>query len=941
VALTSGTRLGAYEVLAAIGAGGMGEVYRARDTTLNRDVALKVLPEAFILDPDRLARFKREAQVLASLNHPNIAAIYGFEGSNDGQALVLELVEGPTLADRLAHGPIPIDEALPIARQIAEALEAAHEQGIIHRDLKPANIKLKVRGAPSPRTEDDRFERRLSATDVADCTVKVLDFGLAKALEPVAVTGGDVTASPTITSPAHLRPGYGGQAMTQMGMILGTAAYMSPEQAKGRPADKRSDVWAFGGVLYEMLSGQRAFRGDDISDTLAAVLRQDIDWTALPASTPAPVRRLLARCLDRDVRRRLRDIGEARIVLDDPAALARGDAADMAALAPPQPLWRRAMPVVLVAIVTGALAGAAAWYLKPRPTLAVTRFAFTLPEGQAFSGAAGVRHLIAVSPDGAQVVYGAPARLYLRSMSQLDVKTIQGTEAYQAVTEPVFSPDGRSVAFFAFADQTIKRITLTGGPAVTICPADNPYGISWGPQGIVFGQGPKGIMRVSPSGGTAEVLVRVKDGEEADGPQLLPGGQHVLFSLATGGALDRWDKARVVVQSVTSGERKTLIDGGSDARYVPTGHIVYALGGRVFAVAFDVQRLEVKGEPVPMVEGVRRAAGSVTGAAHYSFSNTGSLVYISGPVSTSSALLDIALTDRKGGVERLELPPGPYLTPRVSPDGARIAFGTDDGKESIVWIYDRSGTTAKRRLTFGGNNRFPIWSADGTRVAFQSDRDSDLAIFWQPADGGAAERLTKPNQGESHAPESWSPKGDTLLFSVRKGPDESLSTLSVQDRKVTPFGDVRSSTLTGALFSPEGRWVAYTSSERGTTTIYVQPFPATGAKHQLFAKEGDSPHMALWSPSGKELFYDPRAGGFEAVAVTTQPTFAFGNPLAVPHPFQLGPASARRTYDMTPSGKFVGLIPAGQPEYFTPIAPQIQVVLNWFEELRARVPPAK
>jgi eukaryotic-like serine/threonine-protein kinase len=916
MALAAGARLGPYEILSALGAGGMGEVYRARDAKLNRDVALKVLPEIFALDPDRLARFKREAQVLASLNHPNIAAIYGFEESNPSpgsgqatvQALVLELVEGPTLADRLAHGPVPADEALPIARQIAEALEAAHEQGIIHRDLKPANIKLRPDG-----------------------TVKVLDFGLAKALEP-AVFGRDVTASPTITSPA----------MTEMGTILGTAAYMSPEQAKGRQADKRSDVWAFGAVLYEMLSGHRAFKGDGVSDTIAAVLRQDVDWATLPASTPAPVRRLMARCLDRDVRQRLRDIGEARIVLDDPYATAKGDPPSVPTLAPPQHVWRRAIPVALVAIVAGAFAGTAAWYFSRRsPTpLAVTRLSFALPEGQAFSGVAGLRHLIAMSPDGVHVVYGAPAPLYLRSMSQLDAKAIQGSDGYEVVTEPVFSPDGRSVAFFAAADQTLKKIAVGGGAAVTICPADNPFGMNWGPDGIVFGQGGKGILRVSPNGGVPEVLVRVKEGEEADGPQLLPGGQHVLFTLATGTAIDRWDKARVVVQSVASGERKTLIDGGSDARYAPTGHIVYALGGRVFAVAFDVQRLEVKSGPVPMVEGVRRAAGGVTGAAQFSFSSTGSLIYIPGPVSPSPALLDVALTDRSGGVERLKLPPGPYLMPRMSPDGKRIAFGTDDGKEAIVWIYDMSGTTARRRLTFGGNNRYPIWSSDSKRVVFQSDRDQDLAIFWQSADGGAAQRLTRPNQGESHAPESWSPKEDTLLFSVRKGSDESLSTLSLPDGKVTPFGDVHSSTLTGALLSPDGRWVAYTGGEQDTATIYVQPFPATGAKYQLLAKAGDNPHMVLWSRDGKELFYDPRAGGFEAVSVTTEPAFAFGNPVAVPQPFQLGPRSARRTYDMTPGGKFLGLIPTGQTEFLTPIAPVIQVVMNWFDELRARVPPS-
>ena len=439
--LAAGARLGPYEIVSALGAGGMGEVYRARDAKLNRDVALKVLPEVFALDPDRLARFKREAQVLASLNHPNIAAIYGFEDSSPSagsgqaavQALVLELVEGPTLADRIAQGPIPLDEALPIARQIAEALEAAHEQGIIHRDLKPANIKVRPDG-----------------------TVKVLDFGLAKALEPIAAPSADVTASPTITSPA----------MTRMGVILGTAAYMSPEQAKGRQADKRSDVWAFGAVLYEMLSGQRAFKGDDISDTLAAVLRQDIDWTALPASTPASVRRLIARCLDRDVRRRLRDIGEARIVLDDPAALAEGDAGGVPALAPPQPLWRRAIPVVLSVIVAGVLASAATVYLTPsQAPLVVTRFPFTLGEGQSLRSTG--RQAVAISPDGALMAYAALPRLYLRSMSELEARPIAEPASVGGfVTSPVFSPDSRSVAFWSSADQTLKKVAVGGGAAV-------------------------------------------------------------------------------------------------------------------------------------------------------------------------------------------------------------------------------------------------------------------------------------------------------------------------------------------------------------------------------------------------------------------------------------------------------------------------------------------
>ena len=500
--LQHGTRLGAYEVLAAIGAGGMGEVYRARDGRLNRDIALKVLPELFSLDPDRLARFKREAQVLASLNHPNIAGIYGFEESNGVQALVLELVDGPTLADRIALGPIPLDEALPLARQIAEGLEAAHEHGIIHRDLKPANIKVRPDG-----------------------TVKLLDFGLAKALDPVEISGGTATVSPTITSPA----------LTQMGVILGTAAYMSPEQVKGRQADKRSDVWAFGLVLYEMLTGRQEFKGDDVPDTLAAVLRQDIDLTALPASTPAAVRRLIARCLERDVRRRLRDIGEARIALDDPDRLVREDP-DVSASGLSGPWWKRAIPLALTALVAGTLAATAAWYLTRRPSSAapVTRFSIPLADGQVFVGAAP-RHLIALSPNGAQLVYAANTQLFRRSMADFNLQAIQGTEHNQGVTDPVFSPDGQSLIFYATESRTIKKVPIGGGAAVTICAADSPYGLSWGPDGVVFGQGSKGIMRVSPeAGSTPSVIARVKDGEEAHGPQLLPGGQHVLYTIATG-----------------------------------------------------------------------------------------------------------------------------------------------------------------------------------------------------------------------------------------------------------------------------------------------------------------------------------------------------------------------------------------------------------------------
>jgi serine/threonine-protein kinase len=909
--LSAGDRLGPYEVLSTLGAGGMGEVYRAHDATLKRDVALKILPDGFALDPERLARFKREAQVLASLNHSNIAAIYGFEASNSTgsahvvQALVLELVEGPTLADRIALGPISLEEALPIARQIAEALEAAHELGIVHRDLKPANVKLRPDG-----------------------TVKVLDFGLAKTLEPEGTIRGDATASPTITSPA----------MTAMGMILGTAAYMSPEQAKGRQADKRSDVWAFGAVLYEMLSGRRAFTGDDVSDTLASVLRQDVDWTALPASTPAPVRRLIARCLDRDVKRRLRDIGEARIVLDEPATLTSVSVRDADTQHLPRPLWRRAMPALLSAIVVGGLAGTAAWYLKPSTPLQVTRFLFALPDGQPFTGFA--RRVIDISPDGTHIVYAANARLYLRSMSELSPRAIPGTELYQAVTNPVFSPDGRSIAFYAVSDQTVRRIAVTGGTAARLCTGAMPFGMSWGPNGILFSQGSQGISLVSAEGGTPpEVLVTLKDGEVAASPQLLPGGRDVLFAVSTGTALNRWDTADIVVQSIATAERKIIIKGGGDPRYVPTGHLVYAISNSLYAVAFDDQTMKAMGSPAPVVAGVRRAQVESDGA-NFGISGNGTLAYIPGASSPSAGMWEIALTDRRRGIESLKLPPGQYAAPRVSPDGTRIAFMTDDGNESIIHTYALSGASGMKRLTFGGKNRYPIWISND-RVAFQSDRDGDLAIFWQSIDGGAATRLTTPEQGSSHVPNDWSARADSVVFDVQRGSDVSLFTYAMRDGKAMPFGEVHSSNPTNAVFSPDGRWVAYTNTEGNRPRNYLQTFPPSTVQHELPVGPSGIALQPLWSPDQKELFYNPAPGQFAWVSVQTQSTFALGNPEMVPRPFQTGPPATRRQYDITRDGRFIGLIEAGQPAAARPDPPQFHVVLNWFEELKRLVPAAK
>jgi serine/threonine-protein kinase len=881
----------------------MGEVYRATDTTLRRAVAIKTLPDAFARDSERVARFKREAQVLAALNHPHIAAIYGLEEVNGGQFLVLELVEGDTLAQVIATGPVPVTEALRVARQVADALQAAHEKGIIHRDLKPANVALTHEGQ-----------------------VKVLDFGLARVIEPDPLA--DASDSPTFTRGA-----------TQAGVIMGTAAYMSPEQAKGRVADKRSDVWAFGAVLYEMLTGKRAFEGEDVSDILATVLKSEPDWTALPADVPASIRTLLIRCLEKDRTRRVADIAAALFVIDEQKGL--GPSGTIAALPLRMPpLWRRAVTATAAVVVGAAIASGALWSVRPSsPQRNVTRFTLALAAGQQFTNPG--RQVLAISPDGTRVVYVANRRLYLRSMSETEARPIVGTENETGVAHPVFSPDSQSVAFYSGGDRTLKRIAVSGGAAVTICQADSPFGMSWGPDGIVFGQGPKGIMRVSPIGGTPELLVSLHAGEFAHGPQTLLDGQAVLFTLATGGITNRWDNAHIVVQSLKSGERKTLVDGGSDGRYLPTGHLVYALGGTLFAVPLDVRRLEVTGGPTPVVEGVRRA-DNATGTAHFSSSNSGSLIFAPGPAGVSRSLRVFVVADRTGTTDPLNLPPGAYAHPRVSPDGTRLAFGTDDDKDANIWVYELSGVVAPRRVTFSGRNRFPVWSGDGQRVAFQSDLEGDLGIYWQRADGAPeAQRLTKAEPGASHVPQSWSRDGKHLLFTIAQSSTLTLWTFALDERKATPFGDVRSWQPIAATFSPDGRWVAYSASEGSPRTaggVFVQPFPATGARFQIPRLDFD--YHPLWSADGKDLFYVPAAGRFAAVSVQMQPSLAFGNPVeaqatAFTQGVRLGDV---RNYDITPTGKFVALVDSREPsESGTSAAPEIQVVLNWFEELKQRV----
>jgi len=889
-----------YLISSRLGAGGMGEVYRARDARLGRDVAVKMLPEAFAQDSERIARFEREAKLLASLNHACIASLYGFEESGGRHFLVMELVEGETLAERVGHGAIPVEEALKISYQIAEALEFAHEKGIIHRDLKPANVKITPEGK-----------------------VKVLDFGLAKAFAP-AGTPQDIMSSPTLSV-----------AATTPGVILGTAPYMSPEQAKGFDADRRSDIFSFGAVLYEMLTGRQSFVGDTITEVIASVLARQPDLNVLPANINPRIEELIRRCLEKDIKRRRQTIADVRLeieaILTDPHGLKlRPHTVER------RPRWKGTIPLVATAAVVAGLTAGVMWNRPPAENLRLARFSFALPEAQRLTRTG--RHMITVSPDGSNIVYVANNQLFLRTISDLEARPIQGTDL--DVDTPFFSPDSRWIAFHSNIEGKFKKIAITGGVSVTICDAQIPFGASWTDDGyILIGAGPAGILRVSANGGKPETVVSVKADEQAHGPQLLPDGDSILFTLVKGSTgIERWDKGQTLIHSLKSGQRRVLMEeSGSDARYVPTGHIVYGLATTLLAVPFDLKNLKITGGPVPVVEGVRRS-GTATGAANFGFSADGALAYIPGGVPNASGARTLAFVDRNGSRTPIPLPPANYFSPRISPNGKQLAVSTDDGKEAAVSVYDLAGSTSMRRLTFGGANRFPIWSYDGQRIIFQSDREKDLGLFWQRADGnGTAERLTKPEDHTSHIPDSV-PDGRTLAFTV-VGADGSIWVTSTDhDSKAKVLIDVPSTNQSNSSVSPDGHWIAYMSGESGTVNIYVQPLPPTGAKFQITTGLSLFP---LWSPDGKQLFYVINRGALGdmwAVDVQTKPTFTMGKP--TPLPIKSFPTSGGqgnpRGFDIAPNGKqFIIMQPAGE----TAAAEQSQQVvftLHWFEELKQK-----
>jgi len=908
LALTPGTRLGVYEVTAQIGEGGMGQVYRAHDTKLNRDVALKILPDAFAGDLDRLTRFTREAQTLASLNHPNIAHIHGLEESGGVRALVMELIEGDDLSQRIARGAIPLDEALPIAKQIGEALEAAHGQGIIHRDLKPANIKV-----------------------TADDVVKVLDFGLAKLTEAqgsgLRATGRDMTQSPTITSPAM---------MTGVGVILGTAAYMAPEQAKGREADKRSDIWAFGCVLYEMLTGRRPFDGEDVSDTLANVLKIDPDWSALPVEIPPAMRTLLQSCLTKDRRRRVADISTALFVLEKGASFAPPAGTVSAAPLPRRPLWRRVAALTAGALVVGIVAGASVWVAMRPPEPVPPRVSrLTLaPSGAAALNINGIDRDLAITPDGSRVIYvgNRGTQLFVRALDALEpVAMFTG-----APDGPFISPDGQWIGFVD--GTTLKKVAVTGGPALTLATLDsNPRGATWGPDDTIIyatSNGATGLQRVAAAGGPVTVLTRpVRTQGEADHvyPEMLPGGRAVLFTItALAGGLDA---AQVAVLDPRTGTRKILVRGGSHAHYVSSGHLVFAAAGTLRAVAFDLPRLETRGTPVPVIPDV---VTTNTGGVDAVVAGDGTLAYVSGS-GVLGAQRTLVWVDRQGRETPIPVPPRSYLYPRLSSDGMRVAVNAAD-QEIDNWIWDLSRTTLTRVTFDPGIDAYPVWTPDGSRLIFSSEPAGARNLYWQAADGtGAVERLTEsPNQQNAAA---VTPDGRRLIFTevAPKTADDVMQVELDGTHRVTPLVQSPFAERNGTV-SPDGRWLAYEANDSGQFEIYVRPFLDVNSGHWQVSTAGGT--RPLWARSGQELFYLSSTGAVMRVGVERSQSWSATTPtmLIKEGYFTIPGGFLGRTYDVSPDGQRFLMIKVGGGSDQTAAPASLIVVQHWTEELKRLVP---
>jgi Tol biopolymer transport system component len=812
--LARGTTLGSYEILAPLGAGGMGEVYRARDTRLHRDVALKLLPGAFASDTQRLARFEREAQLLAALNHPGIAAIYGLEESDGQRAIVMELVEGAEL-----RGPLPVPEALRLARQIAEAVEFAHERGVIHRDLKPANIKVTPGGS-----------------------VKILDFGLAKALEAVGAGGAGpgigASMSPTITTPA----------MTQAGMVLGTAAYMSPEQAKGQEADRRSDIWAFGVVLYELLGGTRMFGGETVAETLAGVMKDQPALDRLPLDTPPAIRRLVARCVERDLRRRLQSIGEARIVIEDIAAGVVGlDGPNPAEAAKPSSRWPWA--VAGLAVLTAVIAVSGLWWTlsgSVPAVLGVTRFAMPPPDGVVLAAIGANASHLAVSPDGHYVAFVADdaehnRAIWVRALDSLSARRLDRTER---VSFPFWSPDSQHIAYFSGGK--LMRVPVAGGAPLTICDAPAGLGGSWfqpaGEDGaIVFAPAAGPLQRVPAQGGVPAPVTTLADGETAHSyPQFLPDGQRFLY-------FARGKMTGIYVQSVGSNERTFVMESVGRAAFSPPGFLLYLQDNTLVAHRWSLETLRLEGEPVAIAEGVRSAGDNNA----FAISANGVLAYRRG------GTFRIVSYTRAGRPDGVVIEPGEYQSVELSPDNSRLVVSRGSETDRLLWLKDLTTGVFSRLTSAGGVGGHPIWSPDSRRVAYVLDTAGRRSLVETLI--GSGKHTAVPNSGR-HFVDDWTPDGRHLL--VHEGPIVSL--LPTPDEGTSETGTSQPERIVEESYridqirvSPDGKWVAYTSFESGQPEINVASFPAFTNRRQISTDSGGAV-QPLWRSDGKELFFVAR-----------------------------------------------------------------------------------
>jgi serine/threonine-protein kinase len=884
-----GRTIGPYAVVAKLGEGGMGEVFRARDPKLKRDVAIKILPAGVSGDPDRLARFEREAQLLASLNHPNIAQVFGFESADGLHALVMEFVPGETL-DELLERPMAIPDALAIARQIASALEAAHELGIVHRDLKPANVKIRPDG-----------------------TVKVLDFGLAKALEPTPAD--DPALLATITSPA----------VTARGVILGTAAYMSPEQARGQPVDRRADVWAFGVVLYEMLTGRRAFSGNLVTDVIAAVLRDSPPLDALPADTPPAIRRLVRRCLEKDRRERLSDLGAARLEIKDALEPTSGDG-PVAGRAAATAAGRRQPPAVfVVGLVLGsaAVAGVAGWVLKPAPPptpAARVQFRTTLPAGLAWSRPG--RHVVAISPDGTRIAYAADRRLWTRSLDELEGRPVPG------VTDPsevFFSPDGEWVGYWSAGQ--MRKVALSGGAPVALGAATNPFGASWRDGHIYYGLDGD-LYRVSENGGQPELLVKATSDERLAHPSLLPDGRTLMFTRAASrpaAAGVAWGDAEIVAEDLSTHERRVLVRGGTDARHVGDDMLIYGRSGSIVAARVDLDAGAPGSAPVTVLDGVAEGQGG-TGMLQFAVSATGTLVTVG---QTTGARSQLVWLDARGGITPILSDVGSYGSPRFSPDGKRLSFSNMGLTGTDLFTLDLARNALTQFTSDPTNDSGAIWTPDGTRLVFGSSRHAGvLNLYIQPADGSREpQRLT--SSSNLQLPWGWAREGRTLIYTEGTPGSTDILELDIEGPRVPRPVLATSFDERQPALSPDGRWLAYQSNELGAVEVLVRPYPDTArARYQISVGGGTSP---LWSRDGRALYFRQGDSLFRC-RVTSNSSLSAGVPERVAT--AAGDATLLLShFDLLPDGSRFALV--------RPVAggdtAEYRVIVNWLNEVRAKL----